>query len=68
MFASRSQNDGGIFKKKNEDKNKEKFANSPERVFIENGDITNMKVPRKLDKKWYIDLSYKRIKQFVGEN
>lgn len=68
VFASRSQNDGGIFKKKNEDKNKEKFANSPERVFIENGDITNMKVPRKLDKKWYIDLSYKRIKQFVGEN
>lgn len=67
VFASRSMNDGGMFKKKNEDKNKEKFANSPDRCFIENGDITNMKVPRKLDKKWYIDLAYKRIKQFVGE-
>ena len=67
VFASRSQNDGGIFKKKTDDKNKEKFANSPERVFIENGDITNMKVPRKLDRKWYIDLAYKRIKQFIGE-
>ena len=67
VFASRSLSDGGIFKKKNEDKNKEKFANSPERVFIENGDITNMKVPRKLDRQWYVDLAYKRIKQFVGE-
>ena len=67
VFASRSLSDGGIFKKKNEEKNKEKFANSPERVFIENGDITNMKVPRKLDKKWYVDLAYKRIKQFVGD-
>lgn len=67
VFASRSLSDGGIFKKKNEDKNKEKFANSPERVFIENGDVTNMKVPRKLDKRWYIDLAYKRIKQFIGE-
>lgn len=67
VFASRSLSDGGIFKKKNEDKNKEKFANSPDRVFIENGNITNMKVPRKLDKQWYIDLAYKRIKQFIGE-
>ena len=67
VFASRSQNDGGIFKKKNEDKNKEKFANSPDRCFIENGDITNMKAPRKLDRQWYIDLAYKRIKQFTGE-
>ena len=67
VFASRSLSDGGIFKKKNEDKNKEKFANSPDRVFIENGDITNMKVPRKLDRQWYIELAYKRIKQFIGE-
>lgn len=67
VFASRSLSDGGIFKKKNEDKNKEKFANSPDRVFIENGDITNMKIPRKLDRQWYIELSYKRIKQFIGE-
>lgn len=67
VFASRSQNDGGIFKKKNEEKNKEKFANSPDRVFIENGDITNMKVPRKLDRQFYIDLAYKRINQFRGE-
>lgn len=67
VFASRSLNDGGIFKKKNEDKNKEKFANSPDRVFIENGDITDMKVPRKLDRQWYVDLAYKRIRQFIGE-
>ena len=67
VFASRRLNDGGIFKKKNQDKNKEKFANSPDRVFIENGDITNMKVPNKLDRQWYVDLAYKRIKQFVGE-
>lgn len=67
VFASRSLNDGGIFKKKTQDKNKEKFANSPDRVFIENGDITNMKVPSKLDRQWYVDLAYKRIKQFVGE-
>lgn len=67
VFASRSMSDGGIFKKKNQEKNKEKFANSPDRVFIENGDITNMKVPRKLDRQWYVDLAWKRIRQFKGE-
>lgn len=67
VFASRSQSDGGIFKKKSDEKNKEKFANSPERVFIENGDITNMKTPRKLDRQFYIELAYKRIAQFKGE-
>ena len=67
VFASRSLSDGGIFKKKNEEKNKEKFANSPDRVFIENGDIINKAVPRKLDRQFYINLAYKRIAQFVGE-
>ena len=33
----------------------------------ENGDIKGIKVPRKLDKQWYIDTAKKRIKDFVGE-
>lgn len=65
VFASRSQNDGGIFKKKNEDKNKEKFADTPEQCFIENGDVLNVDIPRKLDRRWYIELAKRKLKGFV---
>jgi hypothetical protein len=26
-----------------------------------------MSIPRKLDKQWYIDVAWKRIKDFIGE-
>lgn len=43
---------------------KDKFANTPDRCFIDNGDITGVKVPAKLDKQYYIDLAKDRLIQF----
>lgn len=64
VFASRSRYDKGVFKLKSEDKNPEKFANTPERCFITNGDIKNINIPRKLDRNWYIATTLKRLKDF----
>ena len=67
VFASRSRRDPGVFKlKKGKDK-PDKIGGTPERCLIENGDIKGVKVPRKLDKQWYIDTAKKRIKDFVEE-
>ena len=67
VFASRSRRDGGIFKLKNDKNKPDKMAGTPEHAFIENGDIKGVKVPRKLDKQWYIKLANKRIKDFIGD-
>lgn len=64
VFASKIVNDTSIYKVKNLDKNPEKFANTPEHCFIDNNDIKDKQVPDKLDKKWYIDLTNERLKQF----
>ncbi|MGG3840784.1 hypothetical protein ABEV00_27645 [Paenibacillus thiaminolyticus] len=68
VFASRGRGDGGVFKVKDVkgELRIEKIANTPERCFIENGDVTEMKVPRKLDKRWYVDVARKRITDFLG--
>lgn len=67
VFASRSRNDPGIYKLKKDKETPDKIAGTPERAFIENGDIKGVLVPRKLDKQWYIDVANKRIKDFIGE-
>ncbi len=67
VFASRSKNDKGVFKVHNKKDTPDKIANTPERCFIENGDINNIKVPRRLDKQYYIDVANKRIRDFIGE-
>lgn len=64
VFASKNNNDTCIYKVKSLDKNPEKFANTPEHCFIDNSDIKNKKVPDKLDRGWYIDLTNERLKQF----
>ena len=59
---------GAVYKKK-PDKNPEKFANCPDNCFIFNESLqgkTTDEFPN-LDKKWYIDLAWYRIKQFKGE-
>ena len=58
----------GVFKLKAEGKNPEKFANTPERCFIVNGYINNVEVPRKLDRKWYIEAALKRLNDFGINN
>lgn len=67
VFASKSRRDPGVFKLHKNKENPDKIGGTPERCFIENGDINGVKVLRKLDKRWYIDTAKKRIKDFVGE-
>lgn len=66
VFASRSRSNNGVFKVHEKKTSKDKIANTPEKCFIENGNINNKKVPRKLDKQWYIDLANKRVNDFIG--
>lgn len=63
VFASKDNMDGRILKVKLGKKG-EKFGNTPEHCFIDNEDITNKKVPNKLDKSWYIDLARKRLNDY----
>lgn len=63
VFASNA-GDPGVFKLKAEGKNPEKFANTPDSCFIDNGDIIGKKIPSYLDKRWYIDMATERLKQF----
>lgn len=64
VFASIHENDHFIGKQKSEGATIEKFANTPEHVWIDNDDIRNKKVSNNLDKNWYIELAYKRLEQF----
>ena len=64
VFSSKRQHDGGIFKVKRVGKKPEKFACTSEHVFIDNGDIHGKPAPDFLDRRWYIDLAYKRLEQF----
>lgn len=62
VFASRSDRDGIIYKCRNG--KADKFANTPANAFIVNGDINSTSIPDKLDRQYYIDLAYERLKQF----
>ena len=42
----------------------EKFAGTSDHMFILNGDINGVKIPDRLNRQWYIDLAYERLKQF----
>ena len=44
--------------------NAEKFANTPQNAYLENGDIRGKKVPDHLDRQWYIDTTKERLNQF----
>lgn len=64
VFASCDNVDSYIGKQKTEGATIEKFANTPEHCFIENGNVNGMEVPKKLNKKWYIELAKKRLADF----
>lgn len=64
VFASNSQDDGRLLKRKAIKSKGEKFGNTPEHCFIFNDDVNGVKVPANLDRSWYIDLAKKRLKQF----
>lgn len=67
VFASTDNNDGYIGKMKDYNATLEKFANTPDHMFILNGDVNGVKVPDRLDKQYYIDLAKKRLKDKFGE-
>lgn len=65
VFASKSYMDGIIYKCR--DGKMDKFANTPESCFIENGDIRDVTIPSTLNRQWYIDLANERLRQFGGK-
>lgn len=67
VFASKQRSDSYIGKCKEKGATIEKFGNTPERCFIENGSIKGMKCPSKLDKSWYINLAKDRLRQYGVE-
>lgn len=66
VFASTDINDGRLLKCKVVENGvkKDKFGNTPDRCFIENGDLKGMSIPSKLDRQYYIDLAKKRLEDF----
>lgn len=64
VFASKDINDGRLLKCGGSRGKPEKFANTSEHSFIFNDDVNGVKVPKYLDKEWYIALAYKRLEQF----
>lgn len=64
VFASNSQDDGRLLRRKKVKTKGDKFGNTPDHCFICNDDVCGVKVPKNLDKSWYIDLAKKRLKQF----
>lgn len=44
----------------------DKVANTPERCLIFNGDMSKQVMIDYLDRQWYIDLAYERLRQFGG--
>lgn len=64
VFASKNKSDGKIYKCGGARGSNEKFANTPDNCFIENGYIIGATVPEKLDRDWYIQLANERLKQF----
>jgi len=68
-FASLDKNDTTIFKCKllTDGVKRDRFSNVPENCKIVNSNIKDAKVPNWLDKKYYIDLAYTRLEQFVGK-
>lgn len=69
VFASNRDSDGGIFKLKMNKgiKSYEQFADTPNKLFIENSDIHNMPIPDYLDKEYYISEAKKRIEMFLDK-
>lgn len=64
VFASK-ETEPGVFKAK-ENANPHKIAGTPEKCFIDNSNVIGRRIPRKLDKDWYINLAKKRLNDFLG--
>lgn len=64
VFASTRESDGMVGRVKVGKAKPEKFGNTSEHSFIDNGDVHGKKCPAYLDKSWYIQLAKTRLAQF----
>lgn len=64
VFASTRESDGMVGRVKAGKTKPEKFGNTSEHSFIDNGDVHGKKCPAYLDKSWYIQLAKTRLAQF----
>lgn len=64
IFASTNEEDKGVTKIHATTGRPAKISNSPEHCFIYNDEVNGVKVPKKLNKAWYVDLAQKRLKDF----
>lgn len=64
VFASTRESDGMVGRVKAGKAKPEKFGNTSEHSFIDNGDVHGKKCPGYLDKSWYIQLAKTRLTQF----
>ncbi len=67
VFASKDKSATYIGKCKQSGATIEKFANTPNHCFIDNGSIKGKKVPLNLDKQWYVSLAKERLSQYGVE-
>ena len=69
VFASKDNRDGTLYKVKNVNSKlrTEKTAATPVNAFIYNDSVQGVKCPDKLDKQWYVDLSYYRINKKIPD-
>ena len=65
VFASTRKSDGTLYKVKEGEK-PEKFANTPEKCFIENRAVNGVKCPTHLDKGYYVWLAKYRLLDKFG--
>lgn len=66
-FASKNTKDKGLYKCSKRTGKLEKVENTPLNCFFVNGAMDGVKVPKKLNLDWYIDLAYERIEKFGVE-
>ena len=64
VYASKNFQFGKLFKIKYLEKiRRDSIANLPEHCYVDNKDILDIK---DIDRKWYIDMAWKRITDFIG--
>lgn len=70
VFASNRPSDGSIYKLKIEKgvKSYEKFANTPDHLFIDNENIHGKSIPAYLDREYYINEAKKRVSMFLTKD
>lgn len=64
VFASVSHSDGGLIKVHKFTGRPAKIENTPAHAFLLNDSVEGVTCPEKLDKKWYINMAYKRLGDF----